>query len=340
MKLLVVVVCYKITDLTLDCLDSLDGRIQQVPDSHVVVVENGTGGDSADRLRDAIDSRGWAPWCTLMAIHPNLGFTGGNNVAIRQYLESDDPPEYVLLLNADTIVLDDALAPLVDFMDRHPRVGVAGSHFIGPNGEHRFAYGRFHGVLWELDRGLKLGLVTRLLRPWIACGPHVADARVDWVPGASMILRRSMLDEIGLLDEGLYTYFDDLDICLRAARAGWETWYVPESRIIHIEGASTGVLVNRPKRLPSYWYQARRRYFLKSYGPWRTAMADAAFIVGYASFRVRRWLQRKPDSLPQHTLVDSIRHSVFLTGFGVREVENPALAGARPAVPSPQGTPT
>jgi len=157
--------------------------------------------------------------------------------------------------------------------------------------------------------------------------PAQASA-VDWVAGASMILRTSTLEQIGLLDEGLYTYFDDIDICLRARRAGWETWYVPASKITHLEGASTGIKggANREvKRLPSYWFQARRRFFLKNHGKFYTAMADAAFLLGFATWRLRRWLQRKPDTDPPHLLVDSFRHSVFRTGFALREVENPAL---------------
>ena len=97
-----------------------------------------------------------------------------------------------------------------------------------------------------------------------------------------------MLDEIGLLDEDLYTYFDDIDICLRARRAGWETWFIPESKIIHLEGASTGVATRLVKRRhPSYWYQARHRCFLKNYGALYTALADAAFISGYMIWRLR-----------------------------------------------------
>ena len=142
-----------------------------------------------------------------------------------------------------------------------------------------------------------------------------------------MILRGTMLDQIGLLDEGLFTYFDDVDIGLRALRAGWETWYVPESRIIHLEGESTGVAshLKKPNRLPAYWYQARRRLFLKHYGAVYTALADAAFLTGFAIWRIRRWLQSKPDNDPPHMLIDSIRHSVFFTGPEVRVVENPAL---------------
>jgi N-acetylglucosaminyl-diphospho-decaprenol L-rhamnosyltransferase len=141
-----------------------------------------------------------------------------------------------------------------------------------------------------------------------------------------MILRRTMLEQIGLLDEGMYTYFDDVDICLRARRAGWETWYVPESKVIHLEGASTGIGYRKvERRLPSYWYQARHRFFTKNYGALYAALADAAFISGYAIWCLRRRFQRKPDIDPPHMLIDSIRHSVFCAGPKVRVVENPAL---------------
>ena len=83
---------------------------------------------------------------------------------------------------------------------------------------------------------------------------------MEWICYACGILRRTMLEQIGLLNEGLFTYFDDVNTCLRAERAGWETWFVPESRAIHLEGASTGVAVRlKERRRPAYWYQARRR---------------------------------------------------------------------------------
>ena len=150
---------------------------------------------------------------------------------------------------------------------------------------------------------------------------------MDWVTGASMIIRRQVIEAIGPLDEGLYTYFDDNDYCLNAKRAGWETWYVPESRVIHLEGASTGISHTQIKRRPEYWFQARRRFFLKNYGALYTALADAAFLSGFAFWRLRRRIQGKPDTDPPHMLADSLRNSVFVTGFKVREVENPALRG-------------
>jgi GT2 family glycosyltransferase len=140
-----------------------------------------------------------------------------------------------------------------------------------------------------------------------------------------MILRRTMLDAIGLLDEGLYTYFDDIDICLRARRANWETWFVPASRVVHLEGRSTGITVGSVKRRPEYWFQARRRFYLKSYGAFYTALVDATFLAGFALWRIRRVIQRKADRDPPRMLGDSFRNSVFVTGFALREVENPAL---------------
>ena len=123
MKLLVIILNYRVTDLTIDCLRSLAPRIGGVPGARVAVLENGTGGDAEARLRRAIDENGWGGWVDLSAVHPNRGFTGGNNIVIRDAMASSDPPEYVLLLNADTVVHDGALEALVDFMDRRPGAG-------------------------------------------------------------------------------------------------------------------------------------------------------------------------------------------------------------------------
>jgi GT2 family glycosyltransferase len=225
------------------------------------------------------------------------------------------------------VVLDGALEALVSFMDAHPRAGIAGSLLVWPDGEPQTSAFRFFDELSELDRGLQLGAISQILSPRQVIEPgQTRAAKADWVCGASLMIRRSTLEQIGLLDEGLYTYFDDIDICLRAHRAGWETWVVPTSRVVHLCGASTGVSTPKArKRWPPYVYQARRRFFLKNYGPMRTALADLAFLVGHALWRVRRRIQRKPDTDPPHLLFDSFRHSVFVAGFRLSAVENPAL---------------
>jgi GT2 family glycosyltransferase len=102
MKLFIVVLCYRVVDLTIDCLHSLSKEVCRVPGTKVGVLENGTGGEAASRLQRAIEDNNWVSWCELTVVYPNRRFRGGNNLLIRPALESDNPPEYVLLLNADT----------------------------------------------------------------------------------------------------------------------------------------------------------------------------------------------------------------------------------------------
>ncbi|WP_027516206.1 glycosyltransferase family 2 protein [Bradyrhizobium sp. WSM1417] len=330
MKLLIVIVSYRVTDLTIDCLHSVAAEIGSVPGAHVALCENGTGADSAERLSVTIEDNGWDAWCTLTALPVNLGFTGGNNAVIRPALDSADPPDYVLLLNSDTIVRPGAFKALVDFMDHSPAVGVAGSRLENPDGTPQRSAFRFQSPLSEFEANLKLGLVTRLLRPWIVA-PPVRDETfpTDWVSGASMIIRRRVLEEVGLLDEGYYTYFDDIDYCFNARQKGWPTWYVPASRVVHLVGQSTGVN-SSPKPLPPYMLEARRRYFIKNHGPAYAALVDVGAILGQALWSLRVRLTRKHDPTPPHMLLDLVRHSVFRKGFALIEVENPAFAKQKP----------
>src|SRR5580704_207823 len=242
MKLLTVIVNYRVAQLTIDCLRSVAEEVGSVPDTHVAVCENGTDDDSADRIQRAIDDNRWGEWCTLTAIGTNLGFTGGNNVVLKPAMQSADPPQYFLLLNADTIVRPNAFKALVDFMDQHPNVGIAGSRLEDPDGTPQCSAFRFRTPMSEFEWGMRLGLVSRLLERWVTAPPVRDQAfKTDWVPGASMIIRREVFQDIGLLDEGYYTYFDDIDFCLNARKADWITWYVPSSRVVHLVGQTTGV---------------------------------------------------------------------------------------------------
>jgi N-acetylglucosaminyl-diphospho-decaprenol L-rhamnosyltransferase len=324
-KLLVVIVNYRVTHLAIDCLHSVVKEIASVPDTHVAICENGSGDDSAKIIQRAIDDNGWSSWCTLTALDVNLGFTGGNNAILRPALESPDTPQYFLLLNSDTIVRPNAFKALVDFMDNNPKVGIAGSRLEDPDGTPQRSAFRFQSPLGELEGSLKIGPVSRLLSRWIVAPPVVDHAfETDWVAGASMIIRRETVEATGLLDEGYFTYFDDIDYCFNAKKRGWPSWYVPASRVVHLVGQSTGVN-SKPKRLPSYLLEARRRHFLKNYGAFYAAMVDICRIAGLSLWRLRVLLTGKEDTTPPQHLSDSIRHSVFLKGFKVTDVKNPAL---------------
>lgn len=326
MRLLIVLVNYHGHDLTIDCLRSLQPELEQIPQAQIGLCDNGSGEEEVRRLIDSLEQLEFGERLRFTAISPNRGFTGGNNEIIREALNSGEPPEAVLLLNNDTIVPKGAIQKLVEFFDQHPETAVCGSRLEYPDGETQRAARRTLTFISELESFARIGLLSKLLSRWLVAPPEQEQPHIcGWVPGAALLIRREVLETVGLLDEDLYTYFDDVDFCLRAKRAGWPTWYVPESRIIHLVGKTTGITTteNRPKRRPSYWFWARRHYFLKNFGPWHATLADVAAIMGLCLWKVRIAVGRKPNPDPPHLLTDLIRHSVFRTGFRIRPVENP-----------------
>ena len=328
MKLLILLVNYHGFDLTIDCLKTLRTELDALPDAHIGLCDNGSGEKEVQRLATEIESLGLSDRVTLSSVFPNRGFTGGNNAVIRTALASEIPPDAILLLNNDTLVPQGAIQTLVKFLEHHPDVAVCGSRLEYPDGESQRAARRTLTYVNELESYARIGLLSRLLSGHLIAPPERDTPHTcGWIPGAALMIRREIFQKIGLLDEDLYTYFDDVDFCLRAKRAGWPTWYVPESRIVHLVGRTTGITAtgNRPKRRPSYWFWARRHYFLKNFGPWHATLADSAAIIGLCLWKLRLAVSPKPNPDPPHLLTDLIRHSVFRTGFRIRPVINPAL---------------
>jgi N-acetylglucosaminyl-diphospho-decaprenol L-rhamnosyltransferase len=318
MKLLTVIVNYGTASLTVDALASLEGELSLVSPAQVVVVDNCSPDGSADRIAAAIAERGWSGWVTLVRAERNGGFAYGNNRGIEAAAAIGRRPTYVHLLNPDTIVRPGALRALVNFMDAHPRVGIAGSRLEDPDGTPQRSAFRFPGVLSELETSASFGPMSRLLSAWVVAPPVCAHAcPTDWVAGASMIVRREVFDDIGALDEDYFLYFEEVDFTLKARDAGWTCWYVPQSRVVHLVGQASGVTDPRQcrRRRPDYWFESRRRYYVKNLGPVRSALADVAFATGRLAWKARRIVDRRSDDTPAKLLRDFARHSVFVKGF-------------------------
>jgi GT2 family glycosyltransferase len=124
---------------------------------------------------------------------------------------------------------------------------------------------------------------------------------------------------VGLLDDRYFMYFEETDFCLRARRAGWTCWYVPASRVVHLVGQCSGVTdKSQPaRRRPVYWFDSRRRYFVKNHGAVYALLADVAWTAGASVYRVRRLVQRKPDTDPPNFLTDFLRRSTLAQGFKI-----------------------
>lgn len=311
----IVIVNYRTANLVIDCLRSLEPELADRPAWRVVVVDNASGDGSAQRLADAVAAEGWSAWCEIMPLDHNPGFAGGNNAALRPILACAAPPDYVLLLNPDTIVRPGGVHNLVEFMDARPTVGIAGSRLEDPDGTPQRSAFRFPSVPAELEEGLRIGLVSRLLRGRIVAPPVREEAHAtDWIAGASMIVRRAVFEQVGLMDERYFLYFEEVDFCLRARQAGWSCWYVPASRVVHLVGQSSGVTdVKRPlKRRPRYWFESRARYFRRHHGRGGKMLADLAWVFGFSLWRLRRRITGKPDPDPPGLLGDFVRLN-FLT---------------------------
>ncbi len=312
----VVIVSYKSAGLVIDCLRSLAPEVAGLPDCKVVIVENASGDDSLARIGGAIAAEGFGQWAELVASPKNGGFAAGNNVALRRLLAAERPPDHVLLLNPDTIVHPGALRALLSFIEAHPDVGIVGSRLEFPDGTPQYSAFNFPTVLAEVERGFRMGPVTRALRRHMVAPPPRDEAHpTGWVSGAAMLVRREVFDKVGLMDEGYFLYFEETDFCLQAHRAGFSCWYVPEARIVHLEGQSTGVVVTRKvsRPMPRYWFESRARYFTKNHGALYRSLADVAWALPHVAWKARRRLLGEPDPDPPGLFGDFVRFAVLDT---------------------------
>ena len=204
-------------DLTAACLRSLAGSVS--PDHHVAVVDNGSTDGSADALRAEF------PWAEIVRNGANLGFAGGNNVGIRLALA--DGAGLVWLLNNDTEVAPDCVAELLAAAGAHPECALFGPKIL------------FHDAprtLWYAGGEVRLSRPAGTAHTGMreADGPKYDRERpISFVTGCALLIRRSAIEAIGELDTDLFMYCEDLDWSVKAARRGFQAWYVPRARVWH-----------------------------------------------------------------------------------------------------------
>ena len=325
----IALVNYCARDLTVDCLRSLEPEVALWPGCEVVVADNASPDGSGAEIAKAIQDSGWSHWARVLALPKNGGFSYGNNGIIREQLARTDAPVYIWLLNTDTIVRPGALRALIEFMEMHPNAGFAGSGLEFPDATRQCSAFRFHSIGSEFEGSVNLGIITRLMKSSVVA-PRLSGqgGRYDWLSGASMLTRTSVFHDVGLMDEDYFLYYEETDFCRRALAHGWTCWYVPESRVIHLVGKSTGVtdVASRGKRRARYWFQSRRRYFLKHHGLVYATLADLALAVGTAFSLLRHVIERRPSAVPQHFLWDLARESAVLNPGSMPSGADPSIS--------------
>lgn len=303
-SILVVSLNYRTPEMTLRSVRSAL-RAMEGLNAELVLVDNDSGDGSDTVLAEAIAAEKLP--VRLIRSGRNGGFGAGNNVGIRAGLSDGTAPDYVYILNSDAFPAPDAIRKLLDHLQTHPEVGIAGSYIHGEEGDAHVTAFRFPSILSELEGAIRFGPVSRLLTSHIVhLGVPDATRAVDWLAGASMMMRRDMLDKIGLFDEVFFLYFEETDLCLRAARAGYQTHYVRDSEVAHIGSVSTGM--KRWSRIPGFWLDSRWHYFSKNHGRLYAALATLAHVAGGMLWRLRRLVQRKPPADPPRFLRDLVRH--------------------------------
>ncbi len=312
MTLLTVILNWRSADMTLSSIESaliaLDGI-----EGALVVVDNDSGDGSFERLTAEVIARGWdtgPQHVRVLQSGHNGGFGAGNNFGIRAGLPGGVRPDYVYILNSDAFPAPDAIRALLTHLETHLETGFAGSYIHGPEGDaHRTAF-RFPSILGEFEQNIRFGPVSRLLKNHIvAKALPTTTSRVEWLAGASMMMRQSVLDQIGLFDETFFLYFEETDLCRRAARAGWPTDYVVESRVAHIGSVSTGM--KTWSRIPQFWLDSRLHYFVKNHGAAYAFAATLATLAGGILWRARLLVQSKDPGDPPRFLRDMTAHGLI-----------------------------
>ncbi|WP_417524646.1 glycosyltransferase [Marinovum sp.] len=294
-------------------------------DAELVIVDNDSGDGSFEQLTAFVADQAW-PHVRVIASGRNGGFGAGNNAGIRAGRADGQEADYLYILNPDAFPEPDAIRVLADWLDAHPQVGITGSLIANEEGGQEHTAFRFPTIASEFEHAIRFGPVSRLLRKSrVPIDLPKAPQRVDWLAGASMMMRREMVDQIGLFDETFFLYFEETELCLRAARAGWQTVYLPQSRVTHIGSVSTGM--KRWTRIPRYWLDSRLYYFTKSHGAGYAALATLSHAVGGVIWRLRKLVQRKPDADPPHFLGDLVAH--HLRALLTRSAPRPAPQSAR-----------
>ena len=261
MLLSVILVNYKVPQLTIEAVRSVLASLRRVDgESEIIVLDNASGDDSMGLLRTAFATE---PRVKILESPTNGGFARGNNMAI-----VEARGDYLLLLNPDTLVGESTLADCLTFLRSHPDAGAVGPRLINQSGAMHPECKRGVPTLWN-----SFCRFTRLYRlaPHSACfngyyQGHLSPDAVQQVPvltGAFLMLRRTIYEEVGGLDERYFMYGEDIDLCYTIERAGYHNYYLP-TPVLHYKGESE-IAADRVRYEESF-YGAMRLFYLKHQG--------------------------------------------------------------------------
>lgn len=318
-KIGISIVNYKTPHLVGECLLSLAAEPEYSGALKVVVVDNASGDGSYEKILAFVWEHQFESWVEVVDAGKNGGYSFGNNIAFRRLVDAGC--DLIWLLNPDTRILPGATRALVDCLDSDTRIGIVGSRLEDHDGTPQVSAFNFPTPMTELINTSKIGVLGKLWPSAVIPRPISSGReKVDWVAGASMMMKTEVLQQVGMMDEKYFLYYEEVDFCRAVTGAGYRIIYEPASRVIHHVGAATGISDMRKQapRRPTYWFESRQRYFQKNFGYLATLLADVFWLAAYSSLRIRAKIQNKRLLDPPYFIKDFIRNSSFVRGRCVK----------------------
>lgn len=277
-RILTIIPTYRQPAATIDALATVLAELSDRDDARVLIVDDDSRDDTLERIEAAVKSRGWSARVCLVSTGGHGGFGLSVNTAIRRGISDWGPPDFYYLLDPAATPDPQAVRALTDVLLGFSDVGIVGSRVHDTSGATLTSAFPFPGSFresWAAVSG------SRLIRTGPGAGKAKPPGRtgpVDWVTRTSMMLRREVLDAIGLFDETLRYDFVEIDFCRRADRAGWSTFFVHQSGVtLCAPEARAEPAVDR-----QMWLASRQHYTKKAFGPARGWLADVALGVALA----------------------------------------------------------
>ncbi len=261
------------------CLLSIREKLGDVP---TVVIDNGSSDGSPDMVRRDF------PWAKLVENPGNPGYASACNAGLRATAEP-----YVFILNSDVEFLEDGLDELLEYVDSHKGVAVAGPRLLNSDGSRQMSCRRFPSMLENAVHGF-LGDIwpgNPLTRSYQMKGlEELEPCEVDWVSGAAMLLRRAAIEVVGGFDETYFMYVEDVDLCWRLRQVGFSVCYYPGFQLLHHIGRASG---QQSLRMSYQHHRSMFVFFRKRYRGWKGVVLTPLVLLGLIGRFVLSLLIRK-----------------------------------------------
>ena len=289
-QLCVVLLNYRTPDLTIDCLKSLISQAKDL-EAKIVIVDNASPDNSVEVIGEWIAESGYSENIDLVCSTTNGGFASGNNIGI-EHVDA----EFYLLLNSDTLLRDKALTEMLSAISSQDSIGLLSPRLEWQHGEPQESCFRFHRPVGQLLSSSNTGIFFKLF-PNLEVAHRVYDSPADyeWTSFACIMVRKKVFEQLGLLDDKFFMYFEDVEFCWRAAKKGWRIHNHPEARVVHLRGGSSPVKSNilERKRQARYFYESRTRYFYLLFGRSGLLVANLCWTLGWLIAGIRSLFQKQ-----------------------------------------------